>query len=809
MDSRYARPLSPGSRRISAQPTRSSTGTLVYPSSYDPYYGPTRSSGNVAAGPRISAERVTAPRVIPMYRPESPPRKSSRDEYAVQPRRLALDTRGAATTRRPLSMIGPASPTRNRPIVTSAIDRPGSPPSKPSRTRGDEGYYLQPASSQSRREHRRGYTIGSTKDADRLTAGDREVRDRIERGGYRSSGIGGGRSGYYLDQPLVRQTQSKDDHAYGYDYNDRREHMYRDPTPKLRPRRDSYNATGRERPASITGIDDLKRVPVSSREAGPPVSMRPFDGLGRASSVRHDRAPREGYVPREYARDDFDRASQKHSRAQVALHQLPDDRYAPYPLDKDYEVRQPRLPKPVVEPKVVVEPKMIVEPRPVMEDRTERLEQKSRDPYDDRYDKAGEDHSKRSERMHKNRDPVDDRDRRHPDDRDRRRELHHRDVEPLDGRDHRKEDRHQDIDPLYDRETRKEERRRELDPVDDRASKREERHQEKRERGDDSHRVEAAMLGAGGVAASGLAAAERVRQHRVQRNDRERLVVPSEPSESTSVTASAEASDEERREHRRRRRREREERRAREEREERVLREANDPKRREPDESEVREAVTARDPEIVRDLAPSKENQISLRESASYERQPQDRPPHSRQVSSGSATNDKGSHDQAVPPGRSSSHSRHRHHYSHTQDKDSYSESSSSDSDLDDRPRQVRVVTPTNEPVEPKEPPKSILRQPRVKFPEDPAPVREGVAPLKDAGKKGVPPNARWTKIDRKLVNPEALDAGNERYEERTDYVIVLRVLTKKEIELYALKTQEIRGKRAERRDDEGSSRES
>ena len=41
-------------------------------------------------------------------------------------------------------------------------------------------------------------------------------------------------------------------------------------------------------------------------------------------------------------------------------------------------------------------------------------------------------------------------------------------------------------------------------------------------------------------------------------------------------------------------------------------------------------------------------------------------------------------------------------------------------------------------------------------FPEDPAPVREGVAPLKDAKKGVIPPNARWTKISRSLVNPEA-----------------------------------------------------
>jgi hypothetical protein len=91
-------------------------------------------------------------------------------------------------------------------------------------------------------------------------------------------------------------------------------------------------------------------------------------------------------------------------------------------------------------------------------------------------------------------------------------------------------------------------------------------------------------------------------------------------------------------------------------------------------------------------------------------------------------------------------------------------------------------------------PPKGILKPPRDKFPEEPNPVREGVAPLKDAHKKGIPPEARWTKIDRRLVNPAALEAGNERYEERPDYVIVLRVLTKEEIQGYAVKTQEIRG---------------
>lgn len=106
-----------------------------------------------------------------------------------------------------------------------------------------------------------------------------------------------------------------------------------------------------------------------------------------------------------------------------------------------------------------------------------------------------------------------------------------------------------------------------------------------------------------------------------------------------------------------------------------------------------------------------------------------------------------------------------------------------------------RSLTPDSPSMkEPEAPPKGILKQPRDKFPEEPNPVREGVAPLKDAHKKGIPPGARWTKIDRRLVNPAALEACHERFEERETCVIVLRVLTKEEIQAFAAKTQEIRG---------------
>jgi hypothetical protein len=114
-------------------------------------------------------------------------------------------------------------------------------------------------------------------------------------------------------------------------------------------------------------------------------------------------------------------------------------------------------------------------------------------------------------------------------------------------------------------------------------------------------------------------------------------------------------------------------------------------------------------------------------------------------------------------------------------------------SDLDEDQKSPRIVTPPLS-AGAQAPVKSILRAPREKFPEDPAPIREGVAPLKDAKKDGVPPDARWTKISRKLVNPEALEAGKERYEAREDFVIVLRVLSRDEVQGYAEVTERIRG---------------
>lgn len=56
-----------------------------------------------------------------------------------------------------------------------------------------------------------------------------------------------------------------------------------------------------------------------------------------------------------------------------------------------------------------------------------------------------------------------------------------------------------------------------------------------------------------------------------------------------------------------------------------------------------------------------------------------------------------------------------------------------------------------------------------------------------------VSPTARWTKISRKLVTPAALEKNKERYEVRDDSVVVLRVLTKDEVQGFSILTQNIR----------------
>ncbi|KAL8684145.1 MAG: hypothetical protein Q9224_006574 [Gallowayella concinna] len=95
--------------------------------------------------------------------------------------------------------------------------------------------------------------------------------------------------------------------------------------------------------------------------------------------------------------------------------------------------------------------------------------------------------------------------------------------------------------------------------------------------------------------------------------------------------------------------------------------------------------------------------------------------------------------------------------------------------------------------------PVPVLRPPTEQFPEDPNFVRPGVAPAEDSRRQeGIPQDARWTKISRELVDPEVLQKNRERYEERGEHVIVLRVLSRKEVEQYAAQTHELRKRKQE-----------
>lgn len=683
MDSRPRRPLSPGGRRI-VQGGHSSTGQLIYPSAFDQYQGPSRSSIGFTSGPRTSAERVIQPRVIPRYRPESP-RKSSRDDYMIRPRRQTLDPQDTLT-RRPLSLMAPSSPSRARPIITSAIERPSSPITNPSRPRHNEDYYIQPASSA--REHHRNYTAGSI-DINRLGTGE-----RLEPGGYRRSG--GGRDGYNVNQPLVRP-QDKDDRAYGYEHNGPREKMYRDTAPRARPRRDS-SASTRERPMSMTGLEDYSmRINQLSRDTRPPTSMetRGYANMGRSASLRQGHRGRDDdLVSRDYPREEYDTSqTRKPPRAPVSLHQDSVEGYYGESSKESTDGRHRRHRKHHFD-----------------EERSD-LKPKPRDDTND-YDRGSDDRKKHHEKAHyRDHDDKEDRDRRTRDDLPRA---------------------------------------------------------NKRDRGDEISTNGLLATAAASAAAASVTAEGVRRRHRdhdkgegtvgplkerARDDDRDRLLAVQDSLESTSI--STEVSDEERRERHRRRRREREE------------KEAADRRR------EATQAVPQLTPQAVPQMVHPAEKLLG--DQGSHER-----PAHHKTLNT-----------EEIP--RSS---RHRHH-PRAHDKDPDSDSSSSDDLHEGRQRQVPVVDPAEDPREPEQPIKSILRQPREKFPEDPTPIREGVAPIKDAGAKGIPPNARWTKIDRKLVNPEALEEGNERFEERPDHVIVLRVLKKEDIEAYALKTQEIRGKRA------------
>ena len=333
---------------------------------------------------------------------------------------------------------------------------------------------------------------------------------------------------------------------------------------------------------------------------------------------------------------------------------------------------------------------------------------------------------------------------------------------------HREHGARKDLDGRDDRD-----RRKDYDDTDRRVR---DEPRERRDKGEEagSHVGLLAGAGAGAATVAGLAA-EGARRHRHRDEDARsskdfsgHSKQPDQASETTSISGdtrpSGDADEGDREERRRRRRREREK-------EDHEYREA-----REESQRRIQDPGVAR-AEGGQQLVVPQPNEQGLRQQKSYERRS----------------------DVMDDDPRPRRRDHRRRHHSHTRNSDSYSDPSSPESDsssIDRLPRQPpRVVTPSDSAEPPKPAPKGILKPPREKFPEEPSTVREGVAPL-DAAKKGIPPEARWTRINRRLVNPEALDMEGIRFEEFPDHVIVLKVLSPEEISRFTKMTHEIRERR-------------
>ncbi|KAH8668135.1 hypothetical protein BGZ60DRAFT_44234 [Tricladium varicosporioides] len=66
-----------------------------------------------------------------------------------------------------------------------------------------------------------------------------------------------------------------------------------------------------------------------------------------------------------------------------------------------------------------------------------------------------------------------------------------------------------------------------------------------------------------------------------------------------------------------------------------------------------------------------------------------------------------------------------------------------------------------------------------------------------DSNGKEIPSDAKWTKITRRLVTPEVFHQDGRRYEARPDFVAVLGVLSREEINNYAARSYALRAARS------------
>ncbi|KAL1296680.1 hypothetical protein AAFC00_000157 [Neodothiora populina] len=828
MSSHY-RSSSPGGRRI-ANPGRVS----------DPYY-PTYGS------PRGSTERV-----IPISSTtfiNAPRGRESLDGYVTRPRRSTLTEPGRPSS----AHVHTHAHTHTHPrpstaVVHTHVDRVPSPLNRSGRGPSDQprapDYHVTPASSSStpsRREyntHKKVYSIDEGKShlvADINIQPARSARrNSVDRNGYRTHGSSAYTSSH---RNVYHVNGARKDHVdidQGFSYTDPAG-MYRDTKPRRHTRSDSVEAAARPRPSSMI-IDPYPSRP-SAREGGPPTS-RALDryndslpiqapvlgaglgatlgaalgsGLQRGGSLRDSaRAPpvtQSVYheVPAPYLTSQERHHATSNKRHSASLHQerLPERRET-HPQSRDTYIREPyeerrdprdadrsRVPPPRLYEDHSVETRGFGIRAPARA-RDESLDRR------DAYLNSAAAASRESVLPRPNRDEG----RREQERRDRELEY----ARELERKDRHDRERARDRD--RDRDRREPDRQERDRPRDDLgyASERDRdrprparesapyREQDRDRRDNEkysttpktsaeglSNILPAAVgslsgLGAAAAAVGAIAKGRDKDRGRHsppsdsgredegrRRRDREHHRAPDDPSSSDREYRDVE---------KRRRDTDRE-------------RSVSDPARTNVD---PEEDFKRRFQQAQRELGNTEPG--TSRSSRNESDADRDSERRRRERDRGETARHGDASQQESPPYRTRKRSP-------SESRATGGPSIQSDREDPAREGRVRIVDPPKE-GEDQQPLKGILRRPTEKFPEDPNPIREGVAPLKDAKDKDIPHDARWTKISRELVNPECLEEAKERFEEREDCVIVLRVLTKEEIQKLADRTAAIRYARFE-----------
>jgi hypothetical protein len=770
MDTRYNRPSSPRGRY--SNPARSSTGTFSDPYYNSSYYGRPSS-------PRSSIDRIGTSHHTPYYTPTTSASSHAStvkyDSYTGRPRRNTNDlTRPNASTS--------ALPQTSLPLRTpysshTHADRPRS-PLTPSYAKGADTY-ITPAAS---RGHKKVYSVDDSSHLTKLVAEVEPARhrDHADRGYTLTSG---GRS--YHDSSKAPSRLTDLSNSDGYSYTDPAS-MYRDTEPAWRrPRAGSL-----ERGSRPTSMISDRPARASTRELGPPPSTRGFDKInsiprphGRSSSIERAREIPK-YDP--YPDSNLGRSSStRTSRAPAAIHQEPREaRRDAYRDDYDRPsrgVENKRHSTAFEDREVTSRGFGIATGPPILAHDHHALDRqplyppaepprvRPQEPSSHYYQPDRAEARMPEPRSSRDRDvPPQDYDKRPRERESGRSEEKGSFVPTVAGAaagvaatlgaagymKSRDKDRGSDRDSSGERER---ERRKEYDERD-----RRDRPDERRERKSEGRRnslvppppppAAAPAAAPAAIAAPDYPPIEPERKHRERRyEDDDREKVPSRKA------PSSEGSGDERPRHYV----DRDAERRRDPAPQEAALDPDEEYRRRVQQEAERTSRSTRDKDSDSDREKDRRRKKDERDRS---RGPEDRslasPPRDRPVS----TYDGGMVQEPEAIDRESAG------------------------------KSVQIVEPPKEPVAPV---KGILRKPTAKFPEDPEPIREGVAPHKDALKgKDIPVGARWTRIDRRLVNPEALEQAKERFEERMDCVIVLRVLTKEEIQKLADRTKKIRESR-------------